>query len=177
MYLVKNSKKRVETLKFRIRKQKFYIFFLMFFIFFLRIFIISPVSVSGISMEPTLYSGETGIVFKKGSIERNDIICFIGEKESGDIFIKRVIGLAGDSIKINENEIFVNRIQLEEPYLIKYPLNSNFNLANIEFTVPKGKIFVLGDNRIVSLDSREIGYVSEEEVIGKLIISFGIRNN
>lgn len=167
-------------MKLKNRKKDISFFLLVFLIFVLRMFVFSPVSVSGVSMEPTLYSGETGIILKKMTVNRDDIICFIREKESGEIFIKRVIGVAGDFIKIEHNKIFVNGVNLEESYLIDYPIDSNFNLVNSasnSFVIPEGMVFVLGDNRVVSLDSRNIGYVAEKDIVGKLIFSFGLRNN
>lgn len=167
-------------MKLKIRKKNIAIFLLFSLMFILRIFIFSPVSVSGVSMEPTLYSGEKGIILKNAPVNRNDVICFTGDKETNELFIKRVIGVAGDLIRIEHNKIFVNDSELDEPYLIAYPANSNFNLvdlSNESFIVPEKMIFVLGDNRIKSFDSREFGFVSEKAIIGKLVISFGLRNN
>lgn len=145
---------------------------------FLRMFVFSPITVSGVSMEPTLHSGEKGFIVKSGKLNRGDIICFVGNKEKEEIFIKRVIGMADDTILLHENKVFVNGIELEEGYLIDYPPNSNYHLTpqtEEAFTVPPDTYFVMGDNRVNSIDSRNIGFVEQEDVWGKLVFSYGFK--
>ena len=166
-------------LSYTVKKKNIAVIFFVGIIFFARLFVFQPIEVSGVSMEPTLYSGERGIVLKKETIQRNDIVCFWSKNKSDDILIKRIIGVEGDQITLLENTIFVNGVEIEEDYLIDYPFGSNVNGLHEEvkgFTVPTDSFYMLGDNRIISLDSRKFGFVPKENVIGKLIFSFGIKS-
>lgn len=164
-------------MQIRLNKKEILLVVLLTVALFLRMFMFSPVTVSGVSMEPTLYSGERGIILKHSTIQRGDIICFIGNKENEELFIKRVIGVEGDTIQLQANKVFVNGTELEEEYLIDYPWNSNYNVLQPEtsFQVPAQMYFVMGDNRVNSLDSRKIGFVTEEDVWGKLVFSYGFK--
>lgn len=165
-------------MRIQINKKAVLSVFLLVALLFLRMFVFSPITVSGVSMEPTLYSGEKGVIVKNGKLNRGDIICFVGDKEKEEIFIKRVIGLTGDTILLQENKVFVNGSELEEDYLIDYPPNSNYHLSQQtekEFTVPPDTYFVMGDNRVNSVDSRKIGFVEQDDVWGKLVFSYGFK--
>lgn len=121
--------------------------------------------VSGSSMEPTLQEGELLVFTKTDKIKSQDIIAFYYQNK---ILIKRVIGLPGDYIEINnDGRVMVNGQEMKEPYVADFSLGD----CDIEFPyyVPKGKYFVLGDHRTISVDSRNsmIGCVSEEQIIGK----------
>jgi len=121
----------------------------------------------GNSMNPTLKNGEIVISLKTSSLDRGDICCMYYNNR---VLIKRVIGLAGDVIDMdNEGNVYVNGVIIDEPYVEKKYLGE----CDIKFpyTVPEQTIFVLGDNRETSVDSRnsQLGAVSSDEIIGKIV--------
>ena len=123
----------------------------------------------GHSMNPTLYENNIVITKAQDKYERGDIIAF---KKNKSTAIKRLIGLPGDVIDIDDDgNVTVNNEPLEEPYVVFHQMHA----SSIPFpiVVPEGKFFVLGDNRQNSRDSREksFGYVDEIYVIGKVIKS------
>ena len=137
----------------------------------IRTFIITPVIVSGDSMLPNLNNGELLLVRKIGydsnKIERFDIVVI---KNGNDEIIKRIIGLPGEHITYKNNKLYVNDNLIQENY--KFRKTNDFNLEEICTcsSIPKGKYLVLGDNRPISKDSRQIGLIDEEDIIGKAII-------
>lgn len=121
--------------------------------------------VSGTSMEPTLEDGEIIGLLKNSDFKTGEIVGFYYQNK---ILLKRVIGVAGDYIDIDEDgNVFVNEIRIEEPYLTDKALG-DCNII-LPYQVPEGKVFVMGDHRSTSIDSRNtmIGCVSEEQVVGK----------
>jgi len=138
---------------------------------FIRLFLFEVFLVEGSSMYPTLQNHERLIV--------NKATYFFNEPEQGDIivfkfspqrdFIKRVIGVEGDVVEISDGRLLVNNILRNEPFLENYYM-MNFGPV----TIPEGHIFVLGDNRGNSMDSRDpaVGYVSLERVKGKAVVVF-----
>ena len=122
----------------------------------------------GASMEPTLNEGEIVVGFHSGSYDQGDMIAFYYNNK---ILIKRIIAGPGDTINIRrDGVIYINGRQLQEPYL----KSNSFGTTNIDLpmTVPEGRWFVAGDNRSISVDSRneEIGCVFEEQIIGELVV-------
>jgi len=121
----------------------------------------------GNSMNPTLENGEIVVSIKTDDLNRGDICCFYYNNQ---ILVKRVIGTAGDTIVIEKDgTVIVNDVLLDEPYInekaegesdIQYP-----------YTVPENTVFVLGDNREMSVDSRNalIGCIDVEEIVGKIV--------
>ncbi|HLX26627.1 MAG TPA: signal peptidase I, partial [Candidatus Cybelea sp.] len=99
-----------------------------------------------------------------GQPRRGDIVAFRYEDGSRTMFIKRVIGLPGDRIRIDKGYVFVNGVALAEPY-VRFPDTRSF----AEITVPKTSVYVLGDNRAESEDSRSFGPVSDDRLIGRAI--------
>ena len=128
------------------------------------------VRVDGLSMNPTLQHGEYVLVsrlsYKTGEPQRGDIIVFSFPMDQKQDLIKRVIGLPGETISINNNEVLVNGVKLEEPYIAQSPVYSG------EWTVPEGQLFVLGDNRNDSKDSHQWGLLPTENVIGKALLIY-----
>ena len=126
------------------------------------------IEVDGNSMEPTLSDGEILFLRRTKEVGAGDIAGFYYE---GKILLKRVIGMPGDEIEIDtDGNVSVNGQPLEEPYLREKSLEK----CQLEFpvTVPEGTFFVLGDNRAVSVDSRDlsVGYVRKDQVVGRAVI-------
>ncbi|QQZ07968.1 signal peptidase I [Heyndrickxia vini] len=140
----------------------------------IRYFLFAPIVVDGSSMMPTLQNGDRMIVNKLGNPDRFDIVVFHAPEKKD--YIKRVIGLPGDKIEYKNDTLYINGKAYKEPYLDKYkkdlpegPLTEDFTLKDTpvgQETVPEGEIFVMGDNRRFSKDSRHIGAVPLKKVIG-----------
>src|SRR5690606_29210187 len=133
----------------------------------IRVFLFTPIVVDGISMMPTLADGDKMIVNKIGYTigkpERFDIVVFHAPEQKD--YIKRIIGLPGDEVEYRDDVLYINGKAIEEPYLDQYkaetielPLTEDFTLeGKIQSkVVPEGHVFVLGDNRRKSKDSRHI---------------------
>ena len=122
----------------------------------------------GSSMAPTLQDGEIVFSVKTADLEQGDVVAFYYNNK---ILVKRVIAGPGDWVDISsENgDVFVNQVLLEEPYLEE----KSFGDADVEFPfqVPDGKVFVMGDHRSTSVDSRHlaVGCVAEEQIVGKIV--------
>lgn len=151
--------------------------------FVCRAFLFTPSLVQGESMMPTLENNERMVVNKIGyslqGVDRFNIIVFHGNE--GHDLVKRVIGLPGDTIEYKHDVLYVNGKPVAEPYLDEYKkqlsggqLTPDFTLEEItgKKTVPEGYVFVLGDNRQVSKDSRAFGFVSEKQIVGKGSVVF-----
>jgi signal peptidase I len=138
----------------------------------IRIFIAQPFIVSGASMEVTFSTGEYLIIdqvtYQFEEPERGDVIVFRYPRDPSKFFIKRVIGLPGDSISINgrsvtiTNEAYPNGVKLDEPYVLDMSPQSP-----IEETLSEDEYFVMGDNRNASSDSRMWGVLQEDKIIGR----------
>ena len=118
------------------------------------------------SMEPNFFEGQRVVVNKAvywfGEPERGDVIIFKAPDGRNEEFIKRVIGLPGDTIKIDSGTIYVNDVKLEEPYVKR-----SFSYSLPVQKVPEGSYFVLGDNRDVSNDSHRGWFMPGGNLIGK----------
>lgn len=151
------------------------------FLFLLRQYVFTPVIVKGDSMDPTLHDGERVIALKQTEIERFDIITFIAPDDTGRNYIKRVIGLPGDQVVYQNDTLYINGTAYDEPYLEAYkatlddgfPLTDDFDMSLFNETeVPEGKLLVLGDNRRISKDSRQLGLIDETAVLGDVAFVF-----
>lgn len=143
---------------------------------FIKIFIFSPYTVQGASMEPTLHNEERLFVNKftafTDSFNRGDIV-IIKRPEETDRYVKRIIGLPGDTISMENDELYVNGEIVDEGYLQEnmetakqQSMKLTEDFGPIE--VPVGNYFVMGDNRLVSMDSRNgLGFIEEQTIIGK----------
>lgn len=128
------------------------------------------IRVDGHSMEPTLQSGEFVIVnklaYKFGTPESGDVIVFHYPRDPNQEYIKRIIGLPGDEVKISNGTVYLNEQPIQEPYIAAPP---NYQS---DWDVPTNSLFVLGDNRNNSSDSHNWGPVPMEYVIGKALVVY-----
>ncbi len=142
-------------------------------------FIVAPIQVNGDSMYDTLYDKDIMILNKIGyrfsSIKRFDIVVI---DYNNRLLIKRVIGLPGETVKIKDNNLYINDELVEQPFLDSSVVTGDYQL---EEKIPDGYYFVMGDNRKVSLDSRTLGLFSREKIQGKASLTifpfsrFGIK--
>ncbi len=121
----------------------------------------------GTSMSPALTEGDIVISLKGSSFNTGDVIAFYYNNK---VLVKRVIANTGDWVDIDkEGNVYVNNVLIEEPYLTERA----FGECNIDlpYQVPESRIFVMGDNRSVSVDSRNtaVGCVAEEQIVGKIV--------
>ena len=143
---------------------------------FIKIFIFSPYTVQGASMEPTLHNEERLFVNKitalTDSFKRGDVI-IIKRPEETDRYVKRIIGLPGDTVSMENDQLFVNGESIEEHYLKENRVAAEQQSMKLTedfgpIEVPEGNYFVMGDNRLVSMDSRNgLGFIEESTIIGK----------
>jgi signal peptidase I len=124
--------------------------------------------VSGLSMEPHIRSGEYVLIntfaYRIGLPRRGDIVAFRQDGDARGVFIKRVIGLPGDRISVAAGKVYLNGAQLEEPY-VQHSDARTFPAI----TVPPSAVYVLGDNRAESEDSRFFGTVTDDRLIGRAV--------
>lgn len=128
------------------------------------------VRVDGTSMEPTLHNGELILVnklaYKLGGPTRGDVIVFYFPRDPAQEYIKRLVGLPGDTIRVESGQLYVNDQLVDEPYIAAAP-----NYPG-EWLVPDGQYFVLGDNRNNSYDSHNWGPVPGDYVVGKAVFIY-----
>ncbi|WP_423253566.1 signal peptidase I [Melissococcus plutonius] len=154
---------------------------LVLVLFLLRQFVFTPVVVRGHSMDPTLEDGERIIALKNTTIHRFDIVTFPAPDEKDRSYIKRVIGLPGETVAFKNDNLSINGKEVNEPYLDKFkgeltdgqPLTSDFTLNDIGASkVPANSYFVMGDNRRNSKDSRIIGFIKKDTISGDVKFVF-----
>ncbi|QQG40474.1 MAG: signal peptidase I [Candidatus Levyibacteriota bacterium] len=154
------------------------VLFLITYIFFFR-----PYQVSGSSMHPTFVDKEyvlTSIIsLRIEKIKRGDVIVFQAPNQENEEFkkdyIKRIIGTAGDSIEIKDGNVYVNNQKLDESAYLSPEVKTYggaFMKEGIPVTVSNNSYLVLGDNRPASSDSREWGFIKENEIIGKSVFVY-----
>lgn len=167
----------------------------------LRMFVFTPVIISGHSMDPTLHNKERVIALKYKKIQRFDIVTLKAPDAEDEEYVKRIIGLPGDEISMKNDQLYINGKKYSEPYLDDYKKRlKNGTLAKVyspemrsaaenaknftqDFTlkqltngetvkVPKGTYFVLGDNRLISKDSRYIGFIPKSSILGEVVFAY-----
>lgn len=130
--------------------------------------------VYGTSMVPTFHEGNIVLVdkvfYKRGEPERNDIVVvdYRDANQNETFIIKRVVAVGGDHLEIKDNQVYLNGELLQEDYINGTMTNNE----DMSIDIPEGKVFVMGDNRNNSLDSRRLGYFDfEDDVIGKVFFT------
>jgi len=142
------------------------------------LFVISPQEIDGASMEPTFHDGEyiltNKIEYKLREPKRGDVVIFKSPTNPERDYIKRIVGLSGDRIRLSHNKIYINDLLLNEPYLPDniQTIQGSYLKENQELLIPERKYFVLGDNRQHSSDSREFGPIAKDEFIGKAYLRY-----
>ncbi len=133
----------------------------------IRTFLVTPIKVHGTSMYNTLEGDEIMLLWKIGEIERYDIVV---AKTSNDTLIKRVYAFPGETIECKDGKIYINDEMKED----QYAFGKTDDFAKV--TLKENEYFLMGDNRLVSLDSRKIGPIKKENIEGKtsfIIFPFG----
>ena len=140
---------------------------------FIIIFLYQPVKVEGVSMMPLLEDQErifvNKFVYRLEPIERGDIVVFRYPRDPSKSYIKRVIGVAGDHIRIDGGQVYVNDEAQDEDYV---PPAYTDKRSYPDTTVPPDCYFVLGDHRSMSSDSREFGPVKQSLIYGKAVFGY-----
>ena len=135
---------------------------------FIITFLYQPVRVEGTSMQPRLRDQERLFInkfsYRVGTIHRDDVVVFEYPRDPSKSYIKRVIGMPGDDLRIDHGRVFVNGSPVAEPYVAKRFADDR-SLA--ETVIPAGEYFVMGDHRSISSDSRDFGPVDRKFIYGK----------
>lgn len=140
-------------------------------VMFVITFVAQPTTVDGQSMNPTLHDNDQLIIEKVSKYftgyNRYDIIVFPYQHEENKYYIKRIIGLAGETVYIKNGEVFIDDLKLIEPYV--FELIEDYGTQEFPITIPEGYVFVLGDNRNHSSDSRytDVGLIKKSDILGK----------
>jgi signal peptidase I len=144
------------------------------------LFLYQPVKVEGTSMMPSLQNDDrifiNKFVYRFGiaDIQRGDTVVFLYPKDTEKSYIKRVIGLPGDTVRIDDGTVFVNGKAIDEPYVAE----DNRDRIPMELqTVPPDEYFVLGDHRSSSNDSRSWGFVPRKYIYGKAVFVYWPRKD
>jgi signal peptidase I len=142
------------------------------------LFVAQPHKVSGSSMVPTFINGDyiltDKISYRFGIPNHGDIIVLKNPKDETQDFIKRIIGLPGDTVRVSKGKVYVNGTQLSEAYLGNdiYTPDGNFMREGQDRIVPADSYLVFGDNREHSSDSRAWGFVTRKEIVGKVFFRY-----
>jgi signal peptidase I len=140
---------------------------------FFIVFLYQPVKVEGTSMMPTLADQErvfiNKFVYKLEPIHRGDVVVFRYPRDVSKSYIKRVIAVAGDRVRIDDGVVYVNDARLPEPYVPEDYWDAR---SYPETVVPKTAYFLLGDHRNLSNDSRDFGPVKEQYIYGKAVFGY-----
>ena len=144
-------------------------------VFAVRYFVVEPFKVDGHSMDYTLADGERLLMWKPAKIERFDVVVLQAPDNPEKLYIKRVIGVPGDTVEVKDGVMTINGKAVEEPYLAEKiaekgaHFTADFTLESVAGAkvVPEGKLFVLGDNRMNSKDGRAFGFIDKSLIKGE----------
>jgi signal peptidase I len=134
-----------------------------------RSFVVTPVAVQGTSMEPTVHNGVAlvGRWVDPATLHRGELVVFTDPQ--GTLALKRVVGVAGDSVAIADAALVVDGRRVHEPYVDESRIDGTY-FGPVK--VPNGTIFVMGDNRSPSIDSRSYGAISYDRVLGRVLFTW-----
>ncbi len=174
-----DMKKKIQSIKFGLAE--IILFSVLAVLVGLRLFVFAPILVSGESMDPTLENGERLIELEHTKLHRFDIVTLDAPDVDNMTYIKRIIGLPGETISFEDGQLFIDGEKVEEKYLEKYTNDLKDNLpltlsaegdSSFSFEkIPAGEYLVLGDNRRNSKDSRYFGFVDQDAIHGKIIFT------
>lgn len=140
---------------------------------FVYLLVLQPHKIKGDSMQPNFPDGEylltDKVTYRLDEPKRGDVIVFKAPTGNGDEFIKRIIGLPGETVSITNGEVYINKELLNEPYLSDeiYTSSASFLSEGKEVTVPEESYLVFGDNRPRSSDSRVFGFITKKDITGR----------
>ncbi len=152
---------------------KVFVVALVIALFISKVLIVNA-TIPSASMSTTIEVGDrlfaNRLAYLRSEPERGDIIVFVSEEDGGKLYVKRLIGLAGESIRINHGQVYINDVLLEEDYLNPVEDLKDYG----EFLVPEGHYFFLGDNRNNSSDARKWDnpYIAESDLVGKAVLKY-----
>jgi signal peptidase I len=139
-------------------------------LYFLIDSVIARVRVVNISMLPTLEPGEflmvNKLAYRFSDVQRGDIIVFHYPQNPAEDFIKRVIGVPGDTVSVTQGTVYINGQGVDEPYISAPPAYTG------QWTIPEDNVFVLGDNRNQSSDSHQWGNVPLQNIVGRALVIY-----
>lgn len=166
---IKPPERHLRTLHTWIRD----LFFSISISLFIILFVYQPVKVEGGSMEPGLQDQErifiNKLAYRLEDIQRGDIVVFRYPRDTHKSFIKRVVGLPGDRVRVYDGQVYLNGQLTSEPYVPEEYLDSR---SYPEVKVPEDSYFVLGDHRCMSDDSRDFGPVHRSYIYGKAVFGY-----
>ena len=140
---------------------------------FIIVFLYQPVRVEGTSMLPMLEDQDrlfiNKIAYRVGEIHQGDVVVFEYPRDHSKSYIKRVIGLPGDHLRIDHGAVYVNGVRLHESYV---PSRYSDDRSEAEMVIPSHQYFVMGDHRSISSDSREFGAVDRDLIYGKAVFVY-----
>jgi len=133
-------------------------------------FLIKPFTIHQVSMRPTLEDGDRVLINRLSyhfrDPEPGDVVIFHSPRVEGEDLVKRVVAVAGDRVTVKDGKLWVNGVAQDEPYLLEQDFAGVYPQAGEEEVVSEGKVFVLGDNRNNSGDSRYFGPIDIESIMG-----------
>jgi len=145
---------------------------------FVYLLVLQPHKIKGASMEPNFHDGEyiltDKVSYRLGNPNRGDVIVFKAPPADKDEFIKRIVGLPGETVRIEQGKLYVDDRVIEEKYIEEKAVtrSGQFAKENKTITIPADSYFVLGDNRDHSLDSRSLGLISRDKITGRAWIIY-----
>jgi signal peptidase I len=140
---------------------------------FIILFLYQPVRVEGTSMLPMLEDQDRLFInkfaYRFTDIHRSDVVVFLFPHDHTKSYIKRVVALPGDDLRIDHGMVWVNGVALKEPYV---PAKFQDERSQPEMIIPPGEYFVMGDHRVISSDSRDFGPVPRKLIYGKAVFVY-----